>query len=281
MGYIADKRGGGGKYLRDSACGLESRISSPRFVDRPLVLSSLRGLKSPDSISTILESYTDSQKHKTRRSRSFFSKSTASSSTLPKSTKSHDSISTILESQSDTEAQITNNAQPLESFADSLAFLAFSKVDSSSTILESIALESKTLSLRDTASAVAWQSTQTKTQILESTFSHNAPFLSLRAVCHTNPLLSSRDLRQQGVAIHKSAKADSKKNAQNTNPLESTFEKMQMDCRAIATALARNDSINNAYTSTARNDKNNATILNTPHCLPKAESPNAQTTYKE
>ena len=97
----------------------------------------------------------------------------------------------------------------------------------------------------------------------------NAPFLSSRAVC------------QHGVAIHKGAQADSKKNAQNANPLESLFEHnapisslrdtalavawrstsnnaqkpQKMDCRADFQS-ARNDRKNNAYTSTstARND---------------------------
>ena len=88
---------GGGRLSKDSAFGLESWISSPRFVDRPQVLSSLRGLKSHDSSSTILESKSGSKSDKTRRSCSFFSKSTASDST-PKHTQSHDSSSTILES---------------------------------------------------------------------------------------------------------------------------------------------------------------------------------------
>ena len=88
---------GGGRLSKDSAFGLESWISSPRFVDRPQVLSSLRGLKSHDSISKILESKSGSKSDKTRRSCSFFSKSTASDST-PKHTQSHDSSSTILES---------------------------------------------------------------------------------------------------------------------------------------------------------------------------------------
>ncbi|MDL0082049.1 hypothetical protein NYG90_05075 [Helicobacter sp. XJK30-2] len=52
-------------------------------------------------------------------------------------------------------------------------------------------------------------------------------------------------MRQQGVAIHKGAQADSKKNAQKATPLESTFEKTQMDCHADF--------------QSARNDRNNAT----------------------
>ena len=49
LGHIAQINGGGGKYLRDLACGLESWISAPCSVDRPLVLSSLQALQSPDS----------------------------------------------------------------------------------------------------------------------------------------------------------------------------------------------------------------------------------------
>ena len=90
---------GGGRLSKDSAFGLESWISSPRFVDRPQVLSSLHGLKSHDSISKILESKSGSKSHKTRRSCSFFSKSTASNFTLESTfTQSTDSISKILES---------------------------------------------------------------------------------------------------------------------------------------------------------------------------------------
>lgn len=45
----------------DSACGLESAISSPRCVDRHPSLISLRSLKSTDSSSTILESQTQKE----------------------------------------------------------------------------------------------------------------------------------------------------------------------------------------------------------------------------
>ncbi|MDL0080755.1 hypothetical protein [Helicobacter zhangjianzhongii] len=41
---------------RDSACGLESWISSARSLDRPLVLSHSLALKNHDSSTTILES---------------------------------------------------------------------------------------------------------------------------------------------------------------------------------------------------------------------------------
>ncbi len=42
--------------IKDSACGLESGISSPRCVNRHPSLISLRGLKNPNSSTTILES---------------------------------------------------------------------------------------------------------------------------------------------------------------------------------------------------------------------------------
>ena len=57
----------GGVIFRDSACGLESWISAPCGVDRPLVLSSLQALKSPDSSSAILESKSSNEKPKSNR----------------------------------------------------------------------------------------------------------------------------------------------------------------------------------------------------------------------
>ena len=57
----------GGRLSKDSACGLESWISSPRELDRPQVLSPTRALKSHDSSSTILESKSSSESHKSFR----------------------------------------------------------------------------------------------------------------------------------------------------------------------------------------------------------------------
>ena len=54
-------------FGEDWACGLESRISSPRCVDRQPSLISLRGLKSHDSSSTILESQAESENQKSHR----------------------------------------------------------------------------------------------------------------------------------------------------------------------------------------------------------------------
>ena len=111
----------------------------------------------------------------------------------------------------------------LESFGCLLTFLAFPKVDSSSTILQShiapqIQLECEKLA-----------------QLLESSFSPQTD----------SPFLSSRDFRKEVVAIH-NKKADSS---------------VKMDCHAIATALARNDRVGRvdcrADFQSARNDREN------------------------
>lgn len=69
-----------------------------------------------------------------------------------------------------------------------------------------------------------------------------------RVLTRLEKLESSFSLSSQadkvGAAIHaqqKGEKVDSKKNAQNRETLESTFEKTQMDCHATASTLARND----------------------------------------
>ena len=169
-----------------------------------------------------------------------------------KSSQNHDSISTIL-----------------ESFAGSLTFLAFPKADSSPKILESyidsqnhktrhnrnffskstasdFALES-TFShnapfLSSRADLSAWQSIQKTAQLLESTFDKSTISLSSQA----NPLLSSRDFRKEVVAIHKSAQADSSNAADFTTAKKVDSSLEAMDCHAIATALARNDKKNAA-----------------------------------
>ncbi|STO96618.1 glycosyltransferase family 2 protein [Helicobacter canis] len=259
--------------------------------------STLKSTKSTTSNTAnprILESQSSSENHKTRRSRSFFSKSTASDS-APQNSQSHDSSSKILESS----AENTKEQAP---------FLA-RKSNREQLSLESSFEKSHAhfLSLRDTAQAVAWQSTATKTQPLESTFSHNAPFLSLRADLsawqsikesaqvdsrsgypasaefvdrHASITTLARDDKnatsekvdsseqvhflssraaQSGVAIHKGAKADSKKNAQRVESLESSCEKVdsRVDCRAAAHTAARNDGKNNAPHAITRNDGKN------------------------
>ena len=65
--YMQLAKRGGGELSKDSACGLESWISSPRELDRPQVLSPTRALKSHDSSSTILESKSSSESHKSFR----------------------------------------------------------------------------------------------------------------------------------------------------------------------------------------------------------------------
>ncbi len=74
----------------------------------------------------------------------------------------------------------------------------------------------------------AWRSIKARKRILRKT-----------------PKRSSR-ASETSVAIHKGAQADSKKNTQKANPLESTFEKTQMDCHADF--------------QSARNDRKNATF---------------------
>ena len=71
----------------DSACGLESRISSPRCVDRHPSLISLRGLKNHDSSTTILESqsgFTKQAEIKTTALESTFDKNAQNIQTLQK-----------------------------------------------------------------------------------------------------------------------------------------------------------------------------------------------------
>ena len=69
-----------------------------------------------------------------------------------------------------------------------------------------------------------------------------------RVLARLEKLESSFSLSSQadkiGAAIHtqqQGEKVDSKKNAQNRETLECTFEKTQMDCHATASTLARND----------------------------------------
>ena len=166
MWAAASNGGGGGKYLRDSAWLVDSACS-----DKSVIAS------------RVLQLHTPSMRPCTRLQNANFS-------------------STIL-----------------ESFAGSLTFLAFPKADSNPKILESKSSEN-----HKTRRSRSFFSKSTASNFnLESIFSSQA-----------DSLLSSRALRQQGVAIHKSAKVDSS---------------VKMDCRAIATALARND-------------KKNAAILN-------------------
>ena len=117
----------------------------------------------------------------------------------------------------------------LESFAGSLTFLAFPKVDSSSTILESIALESKMLSLRALAQDKAWQS-------IHST--HSKPAESKRHKLHTSAYSLHTILESQDPL-------------KSPTFLESIFDKMQMDCHADKSA--RNDRENAQTSERAQN----------------------------
>ena len=83
-----------------------------------------------------------------------------------------------------------------------------------------------------------------------------------RVLTRLEKLESSFSLSSQadkvGAAIHaqqKGEKVDSKKNAQNRETLESTFEKTQMDCHAAAHAATRNDSTNTAHNGTKVDSK--------------------------
>ncbi len=86
--------------------------------------------------------------------------------------------------------------------------------------------------------------------------SEQVHFLSLRA---SEALFLSSRAAQSGVAIHKGAKVDSKKNAQRVESLESSCEKVdsRVDCRAAAHAAARNDSKTTAPHAIACNDGKN------------------------
>ena len=89
-----------------------------------------------------------------------------------------------------------------------------------------------------------------------------------RVLARLEKLESSFSLSSQadngGAAIHaqqQGEKVDSKKNAQNRETLESTFEKTQMDCHALPSGKARNDRGAVDYHATAstlaRNDSTN------------------------
>ena len=89
-----------------------------------------------------------------------------------------------------------------------------------------------------------------------------------RVLARLEKLESSFSLSPQadkiGAAIHaqqKGEKVDSKKNAQNRETLESTFEKTQMDCHALPSGKARNDrgaaDCHATASTLARNDSTN------------------------
>ncbi len=96
----------------DSACGLESVISSPRCVDRHPSLISLRSLKSTDSSSTILESQTQKEANTPKST-----KSTASTTAIPR----------ILEEEKGAECENPAKNQKVDSSSPSYkSFIALS-----------------------------------------------------------------------------------------------------------------------------------------------------------
>ncbi|MDL0082833.1 diaminopimelate epimerase [Helicobacter sp. XJK30-2] len=125
----------------DSACGLESWISSPRCVNRHPSLISLRGLKTSEAVQGASLA-------------GFFSKSPDSSTTILESQSSCGDWACGLESQGGFTKQAENKTTASEKSAES------KKVDSSNKAFLS--------SLR--ADLSAWQSTQKSTTPLESTF---------------------------------------------------------------------------------------------------------------
>ena len=155
----------------------------------------------------------------------------------------------------------TANLRILESFGCSLTFLAFSKVDSSPKILESRSGKKNKHKLPNpTASGFK----------LESTF-----LSSLRALAqdkarqsthstHSKPAESKRHkLHTSTYSLH--TFLESQAPLKSPTNLESTFDKTQMDCHAIATALARNDKNNtqslSASQAAAKSSKTQTRIL--------------------
>ena len=235
--------GGGG--AKDSASGSHSGD----FVDFRATAdhkssSTLKSTKSPTSTTANPRIFgKDSQKR--------LKNPTASDSTPPNSQNTVFS-SKILESKSGTEAQITKTTQPLES-----------------SFLQSHDSKSNAYFLSSRAVLAARQSTQTKTQNLESTFENTAQkskkvdstkqahFLSLRAL-----LRKAWQSAASLVIINK--KVDSSFSTHNTPMQQTPKQKVDsnfevMDCHATATALARNDTENAASKNA---DSSTATTLN-------------------
>ena len=238
-------RNGGGGGAKDSASGSHSGD----FVDFRATAdhkssSTLKSTKSPTSTTANPRIFgKDSQKR--------LKNPTASDSTPPNSQNTVFS-SKILESKSGTEAQITKTTQPLES-----------------SFLQSHDSKSNAYFLSSRAVLAARQSTQTKTQNLESTFENTAQkskkvdstkqahFLSLRAL-----LRKAWQSAASLVIINK--KVDSSFSTHNTPMQQTPKQKVDsnfevMDCHATATALARNDTENAASKNA---DSSTATTLN-------------------
>ena len=151
-------------FGEDSACGLESRISSPRCVDRQPSLISLRGLKSHDSSSTILESQAESENQKSHREQVKLESTFENNAQNFHNLQSPTAIPRILgeENQAKSENQAKREkSAPLESTFDKSPSkqraASLEKMDSRDS--------THSPSLRDTAPAVARQSIQKSTFI--------------------------------------------------------------------------------------------------------------------
>ncbi|STO97905.1 Uncharacterised protein [Helicobacter canis] len=243
----------------DSACGLESRISSPRFVDRPSSLISLRGLKSHDSSSTILESQSGFTKQ-VENLESTFESNTAKQAKRCKAKPQQVSlvIPRILgeDNQGDFEKSVVsslrasfarvaihkNNAKILESTFENYkhktqSIASLEKVDSK--------IEAFLLSLR--ADLSAWQSTQTKTHNLESTFekSQKVDRHAIAAALACNDKVGGVDrhadfqsARNDG-AIAASQKVDSRENAKILNESQNTKAQSVFDSEAAGCLMKK------------------------------------------
>ena len=163
----------------DWAFGLESRISSPHFVDRQPSLISLCGLKSHDSSSKILESqsgFTKQAEIKTTALKSTFESPTAKQATAVQGEAAAGFFRTprILEKDNQAECEkSTKNKKTTD----------IQKVDSSK--------QAHFLSLRENPQGFSWQSIQKYPNTLESTFQQNSH----------SPTAKRSFFRKQGIPL--------------------------------------------------------------------------------
>ena len=200
---------------RDSALRDKSLIASPRLCDRHLSLISARGSQSKDFSSQILESHSGFDKT------AEIDKQLTSKSNLPQNERSEVSLENFQNLQSPTAIpRILEEESQAES--------------KNQTELESNFLDSSSPSLRDTAPAVARQSTQTTTQVDSSMDSKETsanaeryPLFSKEAMlCHALPCKARNDrkLDSTNATILNEPAKDSRinKNAQNPQSHNST-----------------------------------------------------------
>nr|WP_258552303.1 lipid II flippase MurJ [Helicobacter canis] len=203
-------------FTRDSALRDKSGISSPRCVDRHSSLISLRGSKNPNFSSQSVASLENKRSEVSLEN--------------PQSSHSPTAIPRILEEEKGAGCEKSAANQKVDSSNE--AFLSSLRADLS-----------------------ARQSTQTKTQNLESTFDKNAKNIQTLQKADSSPnahfsVIASRD---SGVAIHKGAKVDSSNDysasAESVDSKETSanaeryplFSKEATLCHTTATAAARND----------------------------------------